>query len=61
MSTIVEHLTHFAKDQLAVLPGWTGQHYVEKCLALWAQEYGLNAAQEVRRALGASLTRRGPG
>ena len=57
--TLTDHLLHYARDQLAVLPGWTGQHYVERCLTLWAAEYGSGVAEQVRQALGASLSRHG--
>lgn len=57
---LIDHLAHFARDQLSAIKGWHGQAYVEKCLTLWEQAYGPSVAAAVRAALGASLSRRGP-
>lgn len=59
MTPIVEELLRFARDQLAVQPNWHGQHYVQRCLNLWAKEYGSGVAEQVRLALGDSLNPHG--
>ena len=49
--SIEEHLIDFAKDQLGVMKGWEGRHYIRRCLVIWQETYGKETADKVRASL----------